>query len=320
MTQSYRLQVHALILVAALTHCVEEDETGDDSPALEDLGDEEITPRAALYESEPNNTSGNSGVKTIELGENNYGSLSATDKVDYWRLQIKARTYVNLFLGDIPGGSDYDLELSKNGAVVWTGNKTGNQAEMKLWLDLGAGTYELKVSAWSNPQPGYQYRLRAAATAISRALEWVDVQMPYCQAINDAWDATCGYSCSRNTSQEKPEWDGYRSDCSGLVSWAWNLGAPGLTTKSLDTRFSTIGVTDLQPGDILLRTTDNVATGHTFLFERWIDKAARKASIIEEPTCYGHAQRTQVVFSTVTSDPGTNVWNVPYKARRFNMP
>src|SRR5258708_14485629 len=58
--------------------------------------------------------------------------------------------------------------------------------------------------------------------AIARAREWVAVRLRYCQAINHARDddAECPTFCER---AEHAEWDAYRSDCSGLVAWAWQL-------------------------------------------------------------------------------------------------
>ncbi len=65
--------------------------------------------------------------------------------------------------------------------------------------------------------------------AVSRAMEWVDVKLKYCQAPNHApdYDAACSSVCNR---KDNKKWNPYRSDCSGLVSWAWGLPAPGLTT------------------------------------------------------------------------------------------
>src|SRR5438132_381240 len=73
-----------------------------------------------------------------------------------------------------------------------------------------------------------------AAPAVARAHAWVDARLPYCQAINHARDddAECPTFCDR---PEHPEWDAYRSDCSGLVSWAWRMPTPygGRTTREL---------------------------------------------------------------------------------------
>jgi len=50
--------------------------------------------------------------------------------------------------------------------------------------------------------------------AMRRAQDWVDAALPYCQCPNFGYDRN-GYCGGRRSH---PEWDPYRSDCSGLVS------------------------------------------------------------------------------------------------------
>src|SRR6185436_20160022 len=100
--------------------------------------------------------------------------------------------------------------------------------------------------------------------AVARAEEWVAVKLPYCQSPNGArdYDAACSAYCHRPSN---PAWDPYRSDCSGLVSWAWGLPAPGRVTWQFapaDNSVShAINGIDLQPGDAL-----NVSSEHIILF------------------------------------------------------
>lgn len=117
--------------------------------------------------------------------------------------------------------------------------------------------------------------------AVARGQAWVDAKVPYCQAPNhepDA-DADCSSTCTR---PDNAEWDPYRSDCSGFVSWAWGLPAPGRTTMTL-APYSTavshaITAMDLQPGDAI--NNDH----HTMLFVAWITPGTR-ARFFEEPGC-----------------------------------
>lgn len=271
-------------------------------------------------ETEPNDLPGEPGVRAIVLGEDNFGELSPGDTTDYWTLHVGARTYINVFLGNIPAGSDYDLEFARNGQLVWEGTRSGNDDEIKVRLVVEAGAYTLKVKAFANPKPGHRYRLRAAATAVSRAKEWVAAQVPYCMTHNGGWDGECG-QCERTGAAAKPEWDPYRSDCSGYVSWAWDLPAPGLTTADLPSRFSPIPVEDLQPGDILLHSkTPGEPFGHTFLFERWTNKGARRALILEEKECGAVAAQREVTFASVSASTTTSHEGKEYTARRFDMP
>jgi hypothetical protein len=308
------------ILASCLsTGCVPAEDTNREEGAQ---GDEETGAASfALSESEPNNTLAQAGVKTITFGDDNFGALSAGDTVDLWRLDVPAPTYINVFLGNIPAGSNYDLALQKDGASIWTGNKAGNANEMAVKLKVLAGSYVLKVSAVSSPQANSQYLLRAAVTAVSRAKEWVAAQMPYCQATAGQYDSACKATCTRPAAASKPDWDVYRSDCSGYVSWAWGLAAPGLTTSTLPSAFSAVAVQDLAPGDILLHQSNGGNdSGHTFLFEKWVDKAARKARILEEDTCGTVAASKDAVFSTVSASTTTSYLGRSFTARRFIMP
>ncbi|MBA4860464.1 peptidoglycan-binding protein [Streptomyces sp. PSKA54] len=96
----------------------------------------------------------------------------------------------------------------------------------------------------------------AAATTraeiINRAKQWVAAKVPYSMA--KFWA------------------DGYRQDCSGFVSMAWNLGT-NEWTGSLGGYAVRIGKEQLQPGDILLfhNPADPVKGSHVTVFGGWTD-------------------------------------------------
>src|SRR5262249_21981173 len=94
---------------------------------------------------------------------------------------------------------------------------------------LGAGC-AVSTSPESDEETSNGDSELSGAEAIARAEEWVDVKMPYCQAANHQrdYDDACSTYCSR---PDNSDWDPYRSDCSGLVSWAWGLPAPGRVTS-----------------------------------------------------------------------------------------
>ena len=119
--------------------------------------------------------------------------------------------------------------------------------------------------------------------AVDLAEQWVAVKMPYCEAANHArdYDTSCSSTCTRTGAADQPQWNAYRSDCSGLVSYAWGLAAPGLTTwQFVPGTAQDIPTQDLQPGDALLNPQE-----HVVLFKSWIDKASGKATVISEPGC-----------------------------------
>lgn len=83
---------------------------------------------------------------------------------------------------------------------------------------------------------------------ISRAQVWVNAGVPYSQTAYR---------------------DGYRTDCSGFVSYAWHLqdhaGRPqSLTTRTLPDVSRLISKDELQSGDILLRPGS-----HVVIFDQW---------------------------------------------------
>ncbi|GAB2845757.1 peptidoglycan-binding protein [Streptomyces deserti] len=90
------------------------------------------------------------------------------------------------------------------------------------------------------------------ADIINRAKKWVAAQVPY--SVYAYWS------------------DGYRQDCSGYVSMAWNL--PGNEwTGSLHRYADRISKEELQPGDILLfhNSADPQNGSHVVLFGGWTD-------------------------------------------------
>lgn len=92
------------------------------------------------------------------------------------------------------------------------------------------------------------------ATIINRAKLWLDAQVPY--SMSEYWS------------------DGYRQDCSGFVSMAWNLGT-NEWTGSLDKFATRITKDELLPGDMLLfhNPADPNKGSHVVLFGGWVDES-----------------------------------------------
>jgi hypothetical protein len=152
------------------------------------------------------------------------------------------------------------------------------------------------------PTAGEQVGSSAEAIQTSdvfaRANEWVSAKLKYCQAPNGGrdYDAACSTYCSR---QANAQWDPYRSDCSGFVSWAWGLPSPGRVTGQF-APFVTditkaIQAIELQPGDAVNNSE------HIMLFKEWVTKGS-VATFLEEPGCssatpYAHAFTSNVTLS-----------------------
>ncbi|WP_404953862.1 hypothetical protein [Streptomyces sp. 147326] len=107
----------------------------------------------------------------------------------------------------------------------------------------------------------------ARSEVIARAKTWADAQVPYSQS---------SYR------------DGYRTDCSGLVSMAWNLGTSAWT-GNLDTFADRISKNELRKGDMLLfhNSANPVNGSHVVLFEAWTDASKTSYIGIEQTRPHG---------------------------------
>ncbi len=130
---------------------------------------------------------------------------------------------------------------------------------------------------------------------ITRAQSWAKIDMPYCGGVPGGPDALCGGTCTERLAPpfNRPEWNRYRSDCSGFVSFVWQLDyEDGHRTWGFapfnqegETFSHLIDAKDLLPGDALNTTNSERGTQHIMLFVGWVDKAAGIAHTIEEAFC-----------------------------------
>lgn len=150
------------------------------------------------------------------------------------------------------------------------------------------------------------------ADAVARGEEWVAAQVPYCQSANHQADpdTACASVCTR---PDNPQWDPYRSDCSGFVSWAWGLPAPGRATfefaPAVTDITQAIDAAMLQPGDAV-----NIPHDHMMLFKAWITPGQR-ATFLEEPGCSSSTPYAKEFDSDVTLS-GTQI-TVAYEGKTF---
>ncbi|NUL04764.1 peptidoglycan-binding protein, partial [Streptomyces lunaelactis] len=117
------------------------------------------------------------------------------------------------------------------------------------------------------------------AEIINRAKKWVSARVPY--------------------SMEKYWSDGYRQDCSGFVSMAWNL-AGNEWTGSLAAYGTRITREELQPGDMLLfhNLADPTNGSHVVLFGGWTDYTHSYYMAYEQTKPYTRHQATPMAYWT----------------------
>ncbi len=149
---------------------------------------------------------------------------------------------------------------------------------------------------------------------IANAQQWVTAQLQYCQSANGQpdYDTSCSSTCMR---QSNPAWDPYRSDCSGFISWAWELPAPGLVTGDFapigSASSMTIPCADMKPGDAANRYPNK---GHIVLFKQWVTPGT-EAIFMEEPGCSSSTPYAKEFQSAVTCSGDTV--NITYEGDTF---
>lgn len=99
---------------------------------------------------------------------------------------------------------------------------------------------------------------------LRRANAWVARRVPYSQ---------------------RGSYQGYRRDCSGMVSMAWALNR-SYTSRTIRTRARKIALSQLRPGDAVL------TPGHVEIFGGWKDSKKRTYISIGQTTRGSHARRS----------------------------
>ncbi|MBT2367034.1 peptidoglycan-binding protein [Streptomyces sp. ISL-10] len=120
-------------------------------------------------------------------------------------------------------------------------------------------------------------RRSTRAQIIKRAKKWVRAEVPY--SMSKYWT------------------DGYRQDCSGYVSMAWNL-ATNEWTGSLAEFGDRIPREDLRPGDILLfhNPADPTKGSHVTIFGGWTDYTHTSYVAYEQTKPHTRMQATPMAY------------------------
>ncbi|MEU3789091.1 peptidoglycan-binding protein [Streptomyces fructofermentans] len=128
---------------------------------------------------------------------------------------------------------------------------------------------------------GLPAKVEAPATTraeiIERAKEWVAARVPY--SMGEYWS------------------DGYRQDCSGFVSMAWNLGG-NEWTGSLGKYGVRISKSQLQSGDMLLfhNPADPQKGSHVVIFGGWTDSTRSYYTAYEQTRPHARRQSTPYAY------------------------
>ncbi|GAA2668092.1 MULTISPECIES: C40 family peptidase [Actinosynnema] len=106
-------------------------------------------------------------------------------------------------------------------------------------------------------------------------------------------------------------WDGWRQDCSGYVSMAAKLPAPGPNTVGLAGADFThdIAVADVLPGDLFIDSTGGaISDRHVVIFEKWNNPEKTEYTAYEQRGGHGTDHRARKY----------GLGGDEYKAKRLN--
>ena len=114
-----------------------------------------------IYESEPNNTYGTADLTYDDY--DNYGYISTTSDVDWWKIKFNSSGSANFWLGNIPSGCDYDLRLySSNGTTLLQSSTNSGNANELITINVSANVYYyIKITSYSGSSSSSRYLFRS---------------------------------------------------------------------------------------------------------------------------------------------------------------
>lgn len=122
------------------------------------LGDRGID---SLNEREYNNTY-NYATETYD-DYDNYGALNPSGDIDWWKISFSSAGNANFWLGNIPSGCDYDMQLyNSTGTYILSSSMLGgNNDELITWPIAANTVYYIKIYSYSGFSPSlYWFRAK----------------------------------------------------------------------------------------------------------------------------------------------------------------
>ncbi|MBR4587669.1 MAG: hypothetical protein IKO30_05045 [Lachnospiraceae bacterium] len=114
-----------------------------------------------LYETEPNNTASQADWTYDDY--DNYGALSSSSDIDWWKVSYSKTGNANFWLGGIPTGCNYNLYLynSDKTTLIGSSENTGNHSELFSHTVFAGATYYVKVVSFGGSSSNnYLFRTR----------------------------------------------------------------------------------------------------------------------------------------------------------------
>lgn len=182
-------------------------------------------------------------------------------------------TAAGIVLGSTAAGA-----TAKNASPAGSSGERNGERAVEPWPSTEqGGTAPLHGPAGRPATEKAPLRAVTRAEIINRAKTWVDAKVPY--SMSKYWS------------------DGYRQDCSGYVSMAWNL-AKNEWTGSLAQFGDRITRDNLQAGDILLfhNPADPTGGSHVTIFGGWTDYTHTYYTAYEQTKPHTRKQATPMAY------------------------
>jgi len=131
-----------------------------------------VSPMAAgtLYEVEPDNSM--SQAMTIYNDYDVYGRIYDSNDVDWYKVQFSSSGSANFWLGNIPSGEDFDLEVYNSAGTLLGSSRSASSQEL-ITLNISANTwYYIKVYGYNGSWSVSNYFLRAKVNTPYSAMGW----------------------------------------------------------------------------------------------------------------------------------------------------
>jgi hypothetical protein len=165
------------------------------------------------------------------------------------------------------------------------------QEQVRQFTDNTAPEIMERINQWIEEQGLDLEEAKARAGILVRAEHWILLRVEYGSYDNNG---------------DNNSFEGYRADCSGFVSMAWQLTTPSgaktsPTTSQLDSYAVDIDYDELLPGDIL-NDKGMGQGGHVVIFVTWLNQEQTRFLAFEEN---GSADRAvQTVLNLEELDNG----------------
>lgn len=113
-----------------------------------------------IYESESNDTYSTADQTYDDY--DNYGYLTSTNDVDWWKVVFNYAGSANFYLGNVPSGSDYDIRLyASNGTTLLASSLKGSNASELITYTVNMGTtYYIRINAAKGGSSTARYLFR----------------------------------------------------------------------------------------------------------------------------------------------------------------